>query len=91
MSIKIKQCCDCNSFCSNSASKCQVCGSSNIVKGGYTSKEESQRKLNEATIKNEQSEVIQCSVCCSPVPIKNGKGYCVFCDNEIDVYFNSVI
>jgi ribosomal protein L40E len=86
MPIKMKQCRDCNSLCSNSATKCQVCGSRNLVKGSYTTKEEAQRKLQEDYNKN---DIIQCSLCCAPVPITNGKGYCVYCDEEIYIY-NSV-
>ena len=61
-----KRCYNCKAICSDSATKCRLCGSKNFVK-----------KIND------QSKTIQCSLCCSPVPIKNGKGYCVYCDDEI--------
>jgi hypothetical protein len=80
MPIKMKQCNDCTSLCSNSASKCQVCGSRNLVKGTYRTKQEEEYK---EYLKSTQNEVIQCSLCSSPVPITNGKGYCVYCDDEI--------
>jgi hypothetical protein len=83
MPIKMKQCGDCNTLCSNSASKCQVCGGKNLVKGSYTTKVEAEKKEYEEANKYNKSEIIQCSHCCSPVPIKNGKGYCVFCEDEI--------
>lgn len=84
MPIKMKQCKDCLSLCRNSASKCQVCGSKNLVKGSYTTKEEAQRKqLEESYNKN---KVIECSLCCSPVPITDGKGYCVYCDEKIYIH-----
>ncbi|KKK38083.1 hypothetical protein WQ57_09660 [Mesobacillus campisalis] len=81
MPIKMKKCADCNSLCSNSASKCQVCGSRNLVKGSFTTKEEAQIKQLEKEIN--QREVILCSFSSSPVPLTNGKGYCVYCDDEI--------
>lgn len=83
MPIKMKQCLDCNSLCSNSASKCQVCGSSNLVKGSYTTKEEAQIKIQEKEAEKYKRDVSQCPLCCSPVPISNGRGYCVYCDEEI--------
>ena len=36
MSIKLKQCDDCYYLCSNSASKCQMCGSTKLVNGTFT-------------------------------------------------------
>lgn len=83
MPIKMKQCDDCNSLCSNSASKCHVCGSRNLVKGAYTTKEEAQKKKQEEAIKYNKNKSVQCPLCCSPVPITKGKGYCVYCDDEI--------
>jgi predicted nucleic-acid-binding Zn-ribbon protein len=80
----MKQCEDCNSLCSNSTSKCHVCGSRNLVKGSYTTKEEAQQKLQE--VDSNKNDVIQCSLCYSPVPITNGKGYCVYCDEDIYIY-----
>ncbi len=82
----MKQCDDCSSLCSNSASKCHVCGSRNLVKGSFTTKEEAQKKRETEASNN---EIIQCSLCCSPVTITNGKGYCVYYDDEIYI-FNSI-
>jgi hypothetical protein len=81
MRVKMKQCADCNSLCSNSASKCQLCGSKNLVTGAFTTKEEAHQK--QLTSKMNQSKVVLCSVCSSPVPITNGKGYCLYCDDEM--------
>jgi ribosomal protein L40E len=85
MPIKMKQCDNCNSLNSNSASKCQVCGSKNLIKGSYTTKEEAQKIRQEDAFNNNQIIVFQCKLCCSPIPITNGKGYCVYCDDEISV------
>lgn len=82
--IKMKQCAECKTLCSNSASKCQKCSSRNLIKGSYTSKKEAQKRLQEEeTQKYSQKEIILCSLCCSPVPITSGKGYCVYCDEEV--------
>lgn len=85
MPIKMKQCDDCNSLCSNSASKCHKCGSRNLAKGSFTTKQEAQRKQQLETTKYSQREVIQCSICYSPIPIRNGQGYCVKCDDDINI------
>ncbi len=79
MPVKMKQCDDCHSLCSNSASKCQVCGSRNLVKGAYTTRQESLQKDIERANKQTTGEYIQCSLCCYPVSIKDGKGECHYC------------
>lgn len=89
MPIKMKQCTECKTLCSNSAKKCQVCGSRNLIKGSYTSKKEAQQKLQEEeTRKYSQREIILCSLCCSPIPITSGKGYCVYCDEDFYITDN---
>ncbi len=80
MPIKMKQCTDCHSLCSNSASKCQRCGGVNLVKGSITTEEEARKRLEKEM---DQGQMALCPDCCSPVPIRNGKGYCVYCDDEI--------
>ncbi|PFP30844.1 hypothetical protein COJ96_02450 [Bacillus sp. AFS073361] len=43
MTIKLKICDDCDYLCSNSATKCQMCGSTNLVNGTFTPIKEPQK------------------------------------------------
>lgn len=79
MPIRMKQCEECHTLCSNSASKCHMCGSKKLSKGTFTTKQEAEQKEYERANKYTESECIQCSLCCSPVPIKDGKGECLYC------------
>jgi RNA polymerase subunit RPABC4/transcription elongation factor Spt4 len=57
MLIKMKQCDDCYYLCSNSASKCQVCGSTKLVNGTFITIENTQKKQQEQAIKYNESIV----------------------------------
>lgn len=84
--IQLKQCDDCKSLCSHSATKCQFCGSRKLVKGFYSTKGEVQQNCKQKPNQNE-NEVILCPLCCAPVPISEGRGYCIFCDDEMNTNF----